>query len=109
MLKRIARSRASSRSVGADQKQHLELARDLAIRFNTQYSETFVVPEPYIPKSGARIMSLQDPTRKMSKSDDNDHNILGLLDSPDIIVGYLVYEDRNTPHYCLLHYCYVKR
>ena len=61
--------------VGADQKQHLELARDLAIRFNTQYSETFVVPEPYISKSGARIMSLQEPEKKMSKSDKNLNNI----------------------------------
>ena len=72
--------------VGADQKQHLELARNIAQRFNTQYSDTFPVPEPYIPETGSRIMSLQDPTRKMSKSDDNDHNILGLLDSPDLIV-----------------------
>ena len=51
--------------VGADQKQHLELARDLAIRFNSTYSDTFVVPEPYIPKAGARIMSLQEPEKKM--------------------------------------------
>ena len=71
--------------VGADQKQHLELARDLAIRFNTNYSETFVVPEPYIPKSGARIMSLQDPNKKMSKSDENLNNIISLLDDPNII------------------------
>jgi len=71
--------------VGADQKQHLELARDLAIRFNTNYSETFVVPEPYIPKHGARIMSLQDPDKKMSKSDENLNNLISLLDAPDII------------------------
>ena len=71
--------------VGADQKQHLELARDLAMRFNAQYSDTFVVPEPYIPKSGARIMSLQDPEKKMSKSDENMNNLIALLDSPDII------------------------
>ena len=71
--------------VGADQKQHLELARDLAIRFNTQYSETFVVPEPFIAKSGARIMSLQDPEKKMSKSDANLNNLVALLDSPDVI------------------------
>ncbi|MBO7151820.1 MAG: tryptophan--tRNA ligase, partial [Clostridia bacterium] len=57
--------------VGADQKQHLELARDLAIRFNNAYSPTFTVPEPYIQKNGARIMSLQDPTSKMSKSSEN--------------------------------------
>ena len=71
--------------VGADQKQHLELARDLAVRFNKQYSETFVVPEPYIPKSGARIMSLQEPEKKMSKTDQNQNNLIALLDSPDII------------------------
>ena len=71
--------------VGADQKQHLELARDLAIRFNTQYSETFVVPKPYINKSGARIMSLQEPEKKMSKSDKNLNNLITLLDSPDVI------------------------
>jgi len=71
--------------VGADQKQHLELARDLAVRFNTQYSDTFVVPEPYIPKAGARIMSLQDPEKKMSKSDENLNNLIAILDTPDVI------------------------
>ena len=71
--------------VGADQKQHLELARDLAGRFNIQYSDTFVVPEPYIPKSGARIMSLQEPEKKMSKSDENLNNIIAILDSPEVI------------------------
>jgi tryptophanyl-tRNA synthetase len=71
--------------VGADQKQHLELARDLAGRFNAQYSDTFVVPEPYIPKAGARIMSLQDPEKKMSKSDENLNNLIAILDSPDVI------------------------
>ena len=68
--------------VGADQKQHIELARDLAIRFNTQYSNTFVIPEPYISDAGARIMSLQDPEMKMSKSDKNLNNIISLLDDP---------------------------
>ena len=72
--------------VGADQKQHLELARNIAQRFNTQYSDTFPIPEPYIPQTGSRIMSLQNPDKKMSKSDGNDHNILGLLDPPDMIV-----------------------
>ena len=57
--------------VGADQKQHLEIARDLAIRFNGRWSDTFTVPEPYISKAGAKIMSLQDPEKKMSKSDSN--------------------------------------
>ena len=71
--------------VGADQKQHLELARDLAVRFNTQYSDTFVVPEPYIPKAGARIMSLQDPEKKMSKSDENLNNLISILDTSDVI------------------------
>ena len=55
--------------VGVDQKQHLELARDIAIRFNNLYTPTFTVPDGYIPKVGAKIMSLQDPARKMSKSD----------------------------------------
>ena len=72
--------------VGADQKQHLELARNIAQRFNTQYSDTFPIPEPYIPQTGSRIMSLQNPDKKMSKSDGNDNNILGLLDPPDMIV-----------------------
>ena len=57
--------------VGADQKQHLELSRDIAARFNGIYGQTFTVPDGYIPKTGARIMSLLDPTRKMSKSDEN--------------------------------------
>ncbi len=70
--------------VGADQKQHLELSRDLAQRFNHRYSDTFTIPEPYIPKEGARIMSLQDPTAKMSKSDENLNNLIALLDPPDV-------------------------
>lgn len=72
--------------VGADQKQHLELARDLAIRFNNTYSETFTVPEPYIPKSGARIMSLADPTSKMSKSAENVNAFVSILDEPDLVM-----------------------
>ena len=71
--------------VGADQKQHLELARDLAARFNARYSPTFAVPEPFIPQNGARIMSLSEPTAKMSKSDDNDNGYVSLTDSPDVI------------------------
>ncbi len=70
--------------VGADQKQHLELSRDLAHRFNTQYSDTFTIPEPYIPKTGARVMSLQNPEKKMSKSDENLNNLIALLDMPDV-------------------------
>ena len=71
--------------VGEDQKQHLELTRDLATRFNNLYSPTFKVPEPFIPKTGARIMSLQDPEKKMSKSDGLDGNYLALLDPPDVL------------------------
>jgi len=71
--------------VGQDQKQHLELTRDIAERFNNQYSDTFTIPEPYIPKYGSKIMSLQDPNRKMSKSDNNLNNIISLLDEPSII------------------------
>ncbi len=72
--------------VGHDQKQHLELTRDIAQRFNNAYSETLTVPEPYIPKVGARIMSLQDPTQKMSKSDANENAYILLLDPIDTIV-----------------------
>lgn len=71
--------------VGEDQKQHLELTRDIARRFNARYGETFRLPEPYIPPVGARIMGLQDPTKKMSKSDDNPRNAIALLDPPDVI------------------------
>ncbi|OKY26807.1 tryptophan--tRNA ligase [Thalassotalea sp. PP2-459] len=68
--------------VGDDQKQHLELARDIATRFNNLYGDIFNVPEPQIPEFGARIMSLQDPTKKMSKSDTNPGNFIGLLEDP---------------------------
>lgn len=71
--------------VGEDQKQHVELCRDLAQKFNSTYSETFKVPEVYIPKVGARIMSLQEPTRKMSKSDPNQQASIYLLDPPSLI------------------------
>ncbi len=71
--------------VGADQKQHLELTRDIANRFNNTYSPTFKVPEPFIPKAGARIMSLQDIDKKMSKSDKNENNYISLLDPPDVL------------------------
>jgi tryptophanyl-tRNA synthetase len=67
--------------VGDDQKQHLELSRDIAQRFNHNYSDTFKIPEPYIPKTGARIMSLQEPTQKMSKSDENTKATIYLTDS----------------------------
>ena len=68
--------------IGADQKQHLELCRNIAERFNGLYSPTFVVPEGLIPKAGARIMSLQDPTKKMSKSDENTAGFITMLDTP---------------------------
>ncbi len=72
--------------VGADQKQHLEIARDLAVRFNNRYSETFTVPEPLIPKVGAKIMSLQDPDKKMSKSDENPNAYISMNDTTDEII-----------------------
>ena len=72
--------------VGSDQNQHLELTRDLANRFNNAYSETFKIPEGYNPKIGARIMSLQDPTQKMSKSDANENGYILMLDPLDTIV-----------------------
>jgi len=72
--------------IGADQKQHLELARNIAQRFNNKYGELFTVPEPYIPKVGARVMSLQDPERKMSKSDENPNACIFILDEPDVII-----------------------
>jgi len=68
--------------VGDDQKQHLELARDIATRMNNLYGDIFTVPEPYIPEFGARVMSLQDPLKKMSKSDENTNNFIGLLEDP---------------------------
>ncbi|MBU9822145.1 MULTISPECIES: tryptophan--tRNA ligase [Rahnella] len=71
--------------VGEDQKQHLELSRDIASRFNALYGDVFTVPEPFIPKSGARVMSLQEPTKKMSKSDDNRKNVIGLLEDPKAV------------------------
>ena len=74
--------------IGEDQKQHLELARDIAHRFNTLYSDTFVIPDAYIPakSAGAKIMSLQTPTAKMSKSDPNPNGCIFLLDKPEDII-----------------------
>ncbi len=71
--------------VGDDQKQHLELTRDLAIRFNRDFGETFRIPEPYIPKLGARIMSLSDPSKKMSKSDDDPNGCIMIMDDADTV------------------------
>ena len=94
--------------VGGDQKQHVELARDIAQRFNNNYSETFVLPEPMIPKVGARVMSLQEPTKKMSKSDANEKSFVLMTDSADVIMkkfksavtdsdGIVRYDVENKP------------
>lgn len=72
--------------IGADQKQHLELARNIAQRFNQRYGDTFTVPDGYFPKQGARLMSLQDPTKKMSKSDENVNGCVYILDDKDTIL-----------------------
>ena len=73
--------------VGHDQKQHLELARDIATRFNQVYGDTFIVPEPFINKTpAARIMSLAEPTKKMSKSDENENATVRILDERDVII-----------------------
>jgi len=92
--------------VGEDQRQHLELTRDIAMRFNNRFSETFKVPEPFITKDGAKIMSLQDPTSKMSKSDNNENSFILLKDDPDAIrrkfkravtdsIGVVAYNDEQ--------------
>lgn len=72
--------------VGVDQKQHLEICRDIAERFNNIYGEVFTIPEAYIPKAGAKIMSLQEPEKKMSKSDENVNATIRLLDDTDTII-----------------------
>lgn len=78
--------RADLIPVGADQKQHIEIARDIANRFNNIYGDVFTIPDGYIPKSAARIKSLQDPTKKMSKSDDNVNAWVAILDTKDDII-----------------------
>ena len=94
--------------VGVDQKQHLELARDIAQRVNNKYNDLFTVPEPLIAEVGAKIMSLNEPTKKMSKSDDNDKSRINLLDPENIIkkriksamtdsVGTVGYDPINRP------------
>ena len=72
--------------VGVDQKQHLELTRNIAQRFNQRYGEFFTLPEPYIPPVGAKVMSLQEPTKKMSKSDENPNACILILDDRDTII-----------------------
>ena len=87
--------------VGADQKQHLELSRNIAIRMNNLYGELFQVPNPFIPQKGAKVMSLQDPLRKMSKSDENKNNIIHILDEPKSIVKKIkrsVTDSDNPPN-----------
>lgn len=92
--------------VGKDQMQHLEFSRDLAERFNNSYSPTFKIPEGYIPKEGAKIMSLQEPLKKMSKSDENKNSFIMILDTPEDIrkkisravtdtVGVIAYNDEQ--------------
>ncbi|MFI3252855.1 MAG: tryptophan--tRNA ligase [Eubacteriales bacterium] len=90
--------------VGQDQKQHVELCRDIAARFNGVYSDTFTIPEPFIPKMGARVMSLGDPTSKMSKSDPN--GCVFLMDSPEEIMRKFkraVTDSDFSIHYDLEH------
>lgn len=72
--------------VGDDQRQHIEITRDIAERFNSLYGETFTLPEGLIAKEGSRVMSLQEPTKKMSKSDDNDNNVIRILEDPKKII-----------------------
>lgn len=71
--------------VGIDQKQHVELARDIADRFNKRYGETFVLPEPLVSKSGVKIKDLKDPTKKMSKSEENPQGVISMFDDPEVI------------------------
>ena len=104
--------------VGEDQKQHLELARDLATRFNNRYSPTFKIPEPYIPKEVGRVMSLQEPKKKMSKSDENENAFILLADDADTIrrkikrsvtdsLGVISYNDEQPGIKNLLEIYYV--
>ena len=86
--------------VGEDQLQHLELTRDIAYRFNQLYGDIFTLPQGYVPESGARVMSLQDPLKKMSKSDDNRNNVITLLEDPDSVAKKLkkaVTDSDNPP------------
>lgn len=73
--------------VGHDQLQHLEITRDIANRFNGIYGDVFTIPDAYVGKVGARVMALQEPTKKMSKSDDNQNNTIALLDDPKVIIN----------------------
>lgn len=89
--------------VGKDQKQHLEITRDLAERFNNLYSPTFKVPDPYIPPKGAKIMDLQEPTKKMSKSSENPNSYILMMDPPDVIrkkINRSVTDSIGEVNYC---------
>ncbi|MEG1475315.1 MAG: tryptophan--tRNA ligase [Longicatena sp.] len=94
--------------VGVDQKQHVELTRDLAERFNHRYGDTFKIPEPLVSKVGAKVYSLQNPTKKMSKSEDNPKGTIDLLDEPSVArkkimsaitdsIGIICYDKENQP------------
>lgn len=94
--------------VGVDQKQHVELARNLAERFNHRHGDTFTIPKPIVPSVGAKVMSLQNPTKKMSKSDDNPKGTIDLLDEPSVArkkimsavtdsLGVIRYDEENQP------------
>lgn len=94
--------------VGVDQKQHVELCRDLVHRFNNAYGDTFIVPEPIVPKVGAKVMSLQTPTKKMSKSEENPKGCIYLLDEPSVArkkimsaltdsIGVVKFDEENQP------------
>jgi tryptophanyl-tRNA synthetase len=100
--------RVNAVPIGEDQKQHLELTRDLAERFNNRYGDVFPLPEPIIPEVGARLMSLQEPSAKMSKSDANESSRIGLLDPPEVVAkkfsravtdsgGEVRYDPENKP------------
>lgn len=95
--------------VGEDQKQHLELCRDVAQRFNALYGDVFTVPEPFIPKSGARVMSLQEPLKKMSKSDDNRNNVIGLLEDPKAVVKKIKRAVTDSDEPPVIHYDLVNK
>ena len=89
--------------VGKDQLQHLELTRDIAMRFNSIYGDVFTIPEPYLGKAGAKIMSLQDPTKKMSKSDENPNASIYLMDDRDTIIRK--FKRAVTDSEARIHYC----
>ncbi|MEQ8992768.1 MAG: tryptophan--tRNA ligase [Pseudomonadales bacterium] len=89
--------------VGEDQRQHLELTRDIASRFNGRFGAIFPIPQPFIPESGARIMSLQDPTKKMSKSDAIDANVIALMDPPDVIARKIRRSVTDSGNEIVLH------